>query len=603
MSAPDLVVIGGPSLDRVTNRGETHSIVGGAGYLTALAARASGASVGLVSRVSRTLPSAVAEGFAPGRIDPGGLVPTDGTLPEFHIRYDESDRATYEAVTAGAESSTVASDVPRRCLDARHIHVSPLGGTVVRLLTLVEALRARGFVGTLSAGTYPRAVSDEPDTVRTLFDGIDLAFMNASEFEGLYPSGPPEPGPDLVVTNGPDDVRVWSHGAWEEYAIRPAEVVVDPTGAGDAFCGGYLAGRLGFGEPVVLARVAAARALSGLGGAGLLTALPVHAAGRVVACEPSLGVAVIAPDRIAHVASDLASQASGSALDFCGFPFPERDDPKAIEILALATLHQFGFWSADDRGYIGPMWAEADGKRFKGSDFVWQAFTRAAASDSTLLDPVRLASEPLLFDQICVANDGECPIPDSGAHRALQQGYGEALRKIDGGISTLVDQANQSDKPAATLLASLRLIPGYAEDPLAKKAILLVLILANRPEALLDLRDPESLGPIVDYHLMRGCLRTGCVTIIDPDLLARMEARAWISAGDEAAVRAACFDALGALGAASGLSVAQIDGFFFVNGRKRCLETEAPTCHVCPLESACGKVTDLFQPIFRTTAY
>ena len=601
MNTPELIVIGGPSLDHIIIRGETQRVVGGAGFLTALAACSAGASVGLVCRVPKKLPPDVAAGFAPGRVDPGGLVLREGALPSFEIRYDAADVAHYGTIESGVESETSVSDVPRHWLSARHTHVSPLGGRVSQLIALVDGLRGRGFEGTLSAGTFPRAVEDERGDVLRLFERVDIAFLNRAEFEALYPEGPPESGPELVVTDGSHAVRHWRTGAWTSSDTTPVEVV-DPTGAGDAFCGGFLAARLIGADALPVAQSAARTALAGLGGSTLLATLPVDATSGVVSAAPASDVVVVNRERVQRVGRLLASEASGSALDFCGFPFPERDDSKAVEILSLATLHQFGFWSADDSRYIGPMWAAADAKRFKGSDFVWQAFTRAAAADPSVLDPQRLASEPLLFDRICIADDGECPIPAAGAHRSLQQGYGLAMAER-GGIRSLVQHANQSDRPAATLLESLASVPGYAEDPLAKKAILLVLILANRPERFLDLRDPESLGPIVDYHLMRGCLRTGCVTISDPELRARMVDRAWISAGEEAAVRGACFEALGALGEASGLTVAQIDGFFFVNGRKRCLETEAPTCDVCPLESACAKATELFQPIFRTTAY
>ena len=602
MNPPQLVIIGGPSLDHISIDQESTSIVGGAGYLTALSARATGVSVGLVCRVPRTLPELVAAGFAPGRLDAGGLVPTDGSLPSFSIRYDEQFVAEYEAVESGVEHATCASDVPRHWLGAQHVHISPLGGSVGRLVEVAERLRARGFGGTISAGTFPKAVEEERAAVLRLFETVDLAFMNRGEFDLLYPDGAPI-YTELVVTDGSSSVRHWRNQTWRTEPTRAAEVVVDPTGAGDAFCGGFVAARIAGDNEIATAQSIATIALQGLGDSSLLAAIPTERPAAPAAPFAADGVVAVDAARIREVGSLLASEASGSALDFCGFPFPERDDPNAMASLALATLHQFGFWSEDDHGYVAPMWAVADGKRFKGSDFVWQAVARAVAADSSVLAPERLAAEPLLFDRICVADDGECPIPAAGAHRGLQQGYGAAMGEIEGGIAALVERANQSERPAATLLESLSSIPGYAEDPLAKKAILLVLILANRPEGFLDLRDPESLGPIVDYHLMRGCLRTGCVTISDPDLRRRMVERAWISAAEETAVRDACFEALGELCSASGLTVAQIDGFFFVNGRKRCLETEDAKCAECPLESGCAQATDLFQPIFRTTAY
>ena len=149
----------------------------------------------------------------------------------------------------------------------------------------------------------------------------------------------------------------------------------------------------------------------------------------------------------------------------------------------------------------------------------------------------------------------------------------------------------------------LSAIPGFAEDPLAKKANLLAIILAGRPERFLELDDPQAITPIIDYHLMRSCLRTGCVHIVDADLRSRLAARAWVDAAEEDEIRRACFDAVNLLVAGSGLSQAAVDGFFFTNARAHCIETGAPSCDDCPLEPTCGQAVDMFQPVIRTTAY
>jgi hypothetical protein len=250
------------------------------------------------------------------------------------------------------------------------------------------------------------------------------------------------------------------------------------------------------------------------------------------------------------------------------------------------------------------MYAEAGGQRFKGSDYIWQAFTRASRRDPTVLDPHRLAGEPLLFDEICRADDGTCPVPALESHRALQVGYGKWLvEQGTGGFGAVLEQANRSTTPAAALLERLATIPGYAEDPLAKKANLLLIILANRPEHFLNLRDPESVTPIIDYHLMRSCLRTGCVSIVDADLRARISRRAWVDESEEEEIRRGCFAAINLLVDRSGLTQAAVDGFFFSNARSACIEAGDPDCTHCVAAHACAQETQLFQPVYRTTAY
>jgi endonuclease III len=107
----------------------------------------------------------------------------------------------------------------------------------------------------------------------------------------------------------------------------------------------------------------------------------------------------------------------------------------------------------------------------------------------------------------------------------------------------------------------------------------------------------------VDYHIMRTTLRTGCVTIVDADVRRRIVARTWVDSGVEAGIRLAVRDAIRSLCDLSGLDVASVDGFLFNLGRTVCLETEPPRCRECPLSPVCSRQTDLFQPIFRTTAY
>jgi sugar/nucleoside kinase (ribokinase family) len=611
--SPQVVVFGGPSLHPIQVGGERRDVVAGAGFVTALAARSRGVRVGLVARVPWALPPAVEAAFGAGWLDPGGLVPVEGALPAFRLTYGADEAAAYDDVSAGAEAGTVAGDLPRRWLGAGWVHVAPLGGQTGLQQAVVDGLRARGWSGRLSAGTYPNAVGSEPDAVRALAASCDTFFLNQAEATALWPAGGHPTGTRLVVTRGRAGLSIFAEGQVAEHAA-PAVDVVDPTGAGDAIVGGWLAGEALAEDPVRAALSSARRVIGGWGAAALLGAKPPPHLLETPA-GATAGAAPIAPEgpaalegigvdaaQVLRVGAALRESAARASLTFTGFPFPERDDPHAAELLALATLHQFGFWTASDTEWIGPMYAMAAGKRFKGSDFVWQAFTRAVGTDPTVLDPARLAAEPLLFDAICRDDDGRCPVPDISAHRALQQDWGAAMSAC-GGFGAVLAEARGSATPIRALLERLAVLPGFREDPLAKKAMLLVLILVARPEGLLPGTDRENIGPIVDYHLMRGCLRTGCVRVTDPDLRVRLEGREWVNASQESAVRLACRDALVALSEAADLGVAPIDGFFFANGRRACLETEAPRCGECALTEICAREEALFQPVFRTTAY
>lgn len=601
MDAPQLVVLGTPSIDRIEISGQSLPTVGGSGFITAVAARLAGVSVGLVARVPQRLPPDIAAAFHPGGVDPGGLTVVDGPLPGFHISYDEAERATYLEIASGREADLRGADLPRRWLTAAWIHIGPLAATTAIQIRLLKELRARSYSGGVSAGTFGRAADSEPALVRDLFDQVDVAFLNRDEATRIYSDAMPG-GRVVCVTDGSSGARRWDGSDWTNHPTTPA-TAFDPTGAGDAFVGGYLGAMLAADpDPMGNGLRTAAKVIKGPGAAPLIEQLPQHAVVVPDRVPVGGGVATVDDAQTNEIGAKLRSAAEAAALDFCGFPFPEEGDPAAIATLTLGTLHQYGFWNGTDHGYGGPMWATIDGIRRKGSDFIWHAFTRAATTDPSILEVGRLATEPLLFDAICRDDDGDCPIPDVGSHRTLQQAYGAFIGQR-GGIRSIVEQANTAADPLPALLESLAMIPGFGEDPLAKKANLLALILANRPERFIRLRGPTAIAPIVDYHIMRTTLRMGCVRIVDGDLRSRLADRSWVDAEPETGIRLAARDAIYGLCDRSGLDVGSVDGFLFSLGRSICLEMDPPKCRECPLAPVCAREVDLFQPVYRTTAY
>jgi hypothetical protein len=82
----------------------------------------------------------------------------------------------------------------------------------------------------------------------------------------------------------------------------------------------------------------------------------------------------------------------------------------------------------------------------------------------------------------------------------------------------------------------------------------------------------------------------------------RIAARRTIAASDEAAIRSVTFDAVALLAERSGRPMGAVDWFLF-QMRHRCPEMSAPDCAHCPAMPACAQSVELFQPVFRTTAY
>jgi hypothetical protein len=165
----------------------------------------------------------------------------------------------------------------------------------------------------------------------------------------------------------------------------------------------------------------------------------------------------------------------------------------------------------------------------------------------------------------------------------------------------MVDQANASGAPLHTLLSTLDHIGGYKEDPLRKKSALLAMVLRQRPEAFLaDCAD--DIPPVIDYHVMRSCLRIGLIDINDDALAGKLERREVLSEDEEWAVRSAAHSAIAQLVAESGASMGAVDWFFF-QARKRCPEMTQPQCSACSVDPLCAHRKELFQPVRRTSFY
>ncbi len=294
-------------------------------------------------------------------------------------------------------------------------------------------------------------------------------------------------------------------------------------------------------------------------------------------------------------------------FDFCsrseGFIYPDRGQPGVMEYFFFVCAHQFGFWRLENDRWTAPMVARIDGRDLKGSDYLFRAATRAWQRDPMVFAPDPLQRlEDSRIEALFLDDHGRNPLPLWPEHlaiiRASTQWFAHRRTRPD----QLLQTAQSAPKPLQALLELLAEVPGYAEDPLAKKAMLLAITLENRPEKFLSVPDPESAKPIIDYHLQRSALRTGLVRVDDEELRERLQSRRRVEPREEELIRAATYEAIERLMQQTGLSAAAIDWFFFQN-RSRCPETTQPDCAVCPVRAICARQTRLFQPVFRTTAY
>ena len=590
------MIIGGASLDTLHVGRETIDTAGGAGLYTALAARRYGAQVTLFSPRPHPIPAllqAPAQQFT--WLGPN-VSPDD--LPHFEIAY-ENGRTQYLTATFGAETRLTPDDLPDlTAYDT--IHIIPLG-SASRQLVFLQACRQRGARCIAVSTSIIEQIAQEKEALRQILAQADLVFMNEAEAYGIF--GSPEQahgrtGQTIFITLGAAGARV-VQGEWHTAVPTAPATELDPTGAGDTFCGAVLARLAQGAHPVMAARAAAplaAQMIEHIGPTALLLsdpppAMPVD--GRV---QPN-------PAQIEHIAHLITTLDEVTPFPFTGPDFPPANHPLALDFFFVSTLQQFGFWTAVNNQYCHPLIAPINGAPCKGSSYLFQTYLRALQNDPDCFTPSRQASLTRA-DMLALyrADDGSDPMPALDLHWQMAREYGRDLQTLQLTPQAIIQQARESERPLQTFLQILDHVGGYKEDPLRKKSSLLAVILNQRPEQFLPFGPNEQVAPIIDYHLMRSCLRTGLIDVLDDTLRQKLAARQVIPPADEWVVRYAAYQAIEQVAALSGKSMGAVDWFFF-NARRRCPEMSDPRCEQCPIDPACAHRKELFQPVLRTTFY
>jgi sugar/nucleoside kinase (ribokinase family) len=119
-------------------------------------------------------------------------------------------------------------------------------------------------------GTYARLVYGDTERVRQLFEKANFFFMNENEANGLFGSvdkARTRAGALLFVTQGEAGALVIK-GERTTHVPGQAAAELDPTGAGDTFCGATLAGLAQGKSPVTAAKRAVTVAEQTVGAVG-----------------------------------------------------------------------------------------------------------------------------------------------------------------------------------------------------------------------------------------------------------------------------------------------------------------------------------------------
>ncbi len=326
-------------------------------------------------------------------------------------------------------------------------------------------------------------------------------------------------------------------------------------------------------------------------------------------------LARINPRRIEKIADVLCSMPvpeDGNGMDFCGDLFPSPGDPQAVNFFSFSCIQNHGFWYSRDGRYDRPITGHVGGREYRGSELLLAALKREYDRDCGVFQPYRLAHMSGCAIRYLLADDlGPIPLPDIYERVDLTHCYGGHFRSAPPHLNSpkkLLAIANRDAYPIAMFYRLFSHVPGFCEDPLQKKIGLFAMEMMSRPEKFLVPADGEDIRPIIDYHIMRVCLRSGMV-VLAKALRAANIARTFVSAEMESAVRLATYRAVELLAALVRGRLPHLRRVMsFVDhalwkARVYCPEQIKPDCPTCVFTAACRKDTDLFQPVCRTMYY
>jgi fructoselysine-6-P-deglycase FrlB-like protein/sugar/nucleoside kinase (ribokinase family) len=302
LTTPRVIVVGDLTLDDVVlSDGTTHmASIGGDCLYAALGARLWEPHLGIVTRRGDDFPRDRLSDLENLGLCLDGVVDVPGPTIRNWVIYETDGRRTWIYRTAPSRPVEVAvhpEDLPPSWLSQQPspvVHVAAM--PIEAAERIVESVRRQAPGAVILLDTHEDYVRGYRDRLLRLAASVDVFLPSREELVDLvgFDDPPralrelwPEKGAPLVVAKlGKDGVLLWDRDRSAVVALDAAPAhVVDVTGAGDAFCGGFAAGLAQGLDPLEAARrgtVSAAFATEGVGSLALTRVTPAAAAARLV---------------------------------------------------------------------------------------------------------------------------------------------------------------------------------------------------------------------------------------------------------------------------------------------------------------------------------
>jgi hypothetical protein len=220
-----------------------------------------------------------------------------------------------------------------------------------------------------------------------------------------------------------------------------------------------------------------------------------------------------------------------------------------------------------------------------GWDFIEHVFVRMAQQQTQLLDPAYLAngSPAEVAGELArwFSHDErheQCSLDRLDERAALMIDAAKLLiQKFDGSLQTLFERSG--GRLLNDQHGLYEVLPRFEafSDPLQKKSTFLIKLLMDA--GMIEIYDALNFIPIMDYHMQRVLLRTGCVEVTDRELREKLLRRDHLPSDEP--VRSRCIDAFRIIADVSGKPVTRMNDYFWSLGRSCCNNTALCHDHFC----------------------
>ncbi|MEM6738575.1 MAG: carbohydrate kinase family protein [Pseudomonadota bacterium] len=321
---PDLVTVGGLTVDNVIAADGRVGLAqaGGNGAYSAVGALMWVERVGLVSTAVASYPRAALARLKEGGVDLEGVAWSEATIGACNWFLYNAAGAREEGLSSPPEALALAGfptdrlsagevarwrkvlrtrdtagelsysdfrlrhpltpeQVPEAWRAARGVLLAPSQPAVMR--TMLDWFAGGG--GLMVADPGWQLAEHRLDALQPLLERLDAFLPSEVELSAFVPGAAPGEALGVLarLCPGAVAVKLGAQGVlvWDRAASRPVEVparpamAVDPTGAGDSFCGGFLAGLVETGDPMRAAHfgaISAAEIVQHFGADGALPA-------------------------------------------------------------------------------------------------------------------------------------------------------------------------------------------------------------------------------------------------------------------------------------------------------------------------------------------